>query len=84
MYLNGEGIRTRGPRGERITDDSFLLLLHAGDEAEKFTLPGAPWAASYQVELDTSLSDVDAVREIKAGDELNLAARSLVLLRAFA
>jgi isoamylase len=82
MYLNGQGIRTRGPRGERITDDSFLLLLHAGDAAEQFKLPGPPWAASYQVELDTADADIDGVRELKAGDELTLEARSLVLLRA--
>src|SRR5690606_38777274 len=25
MYLNGERLRQRGPRGEEITDDSYLL-----------------------------------------------------------
>jgi glycogen operon protein len=83
MYLNGEGIRTRGPRGERITDDSFLLLLHAGDAAAQFKLPGAPWAASYRLELDTADPNVDSVGELKAGEELTIEARSLVLLRAY-
>src|SRR4051812_9725726 len=30
MYLAGDAIRTRGPRGEPILDDSFLLILHSG------------------------------------------------------
>ena len=32
MYLDGDGIRHRGPRGERLTDESYLLVLHAGAE----------------------------------------------------
>ena len=30
MYLDGDGIRHRGPRGERLADESYLLVLHAG------------------------------------------------------
>ena len=40
MYLDGRGLRDRGPRGEVIIDDSFLLILHAGDDAATFALPG--------------------------------------------
>src|SRR3954469_7126891 len=80
MYLNGRGIRTRGPRGERITDDSFLLLLHSGDEPCKFQLPGQPWASGYVVELDTAGSpDIEGIALHAAPIELT--ARSLVLLR---
>ncbi|MCU1588266.1 MAG: hypothetical protein JWN31_1759, partial [Frankiales bacterium] len=54
MYVDGRGIRTRGPQGEAITDDSFLLVLHAGAEDIDLVLPGAPWAASYDLLLDTA------------------------------
>ena len=47
MYLDGRGLRHRDRRGELIMDDSFLLLLHAGDQGGRFTLPGAPWADQY-------------------------------------
>ena len=37
------GITEPGPRGEQITDDSFLLLFNAGHEDVTFTLPGRPY-----------------------------------------
>jgi glycogen operon protein len=80
MYLSGNGIRSRGPRGERITDESFLLLLHAGAEDVGFRLPGPPWAEGYAVVLNTATPDATA-RDLKAGDDLNLVTRSLVLLQ---
>jgi glycogen operon protein len=82
MYLSGRGIRTRGPRGERIVDDSFLLLLHAGAQDQIFVLPGAPWGDRYVVEIDTSHPDVATRERVPAGLELPMAARSAVLLRA--
>jgi glycogen operon protein len=82
MYLSGRGIRTRGSRGERIVDDSFLLLLHAGPQDQIFVLPGAPWGDSYAVEIDTSRADLEAHERVPAGLELPMPARSAVLLRA--
>ena len=35
MYLDGCGMRTRGPRGEQVVDDSFLVVLHAGADAAR-------------------------------------------------
>jgi glycogen operon protein len=81
MYLSGQGIRTRGPRGERILDESFLLILHAGDDDTTFRLPGPPWAESYVTELDTGMPGEHQARDLKAGDDLPLVARSTVLLR---
>ncbi|MFL6138118.1 MAG: glycogen debranching protein GlgX [Frankiaceae bacterium] len=80
MYLSGEGIRTRGPRGERITDSSFLLLLHAGTEESSFVLPGPPWAATYAVVVDTAGTQPAA--GIPAGHALLMPGRSAVVLRA--
>ena len=83
MYLSGHGIRTRGARGERITDDSFLLLLHAGEDPGEFRLPGEPWASSYVIELDTAAEHVDPGGWLTAGETTTLTPRSLVLLRAY-
>ena len=79
MYLDGHGIRTRGPRGEPVTDDSFLLLLHAGPGDRELVLPGQPWATSYEVVLDTAEA-LDVGTQVV--DRLNARSRSLVLLRA--
>jgi glycogen operon protein len=39
IYLNGEGIPTTDERGERVVDDSFLVLLNAHSEPVHFTMP---------------------------------------------
>src|SRR5205823_7021136 len=49
IYLDGRGLRHRGSRGEVIVDDSYLLLMHSGDQPASFTLPDAPWADQYEV-----------------------------------
>ena len=82
MYLAGQGIRTRGPRGQRIVDDSFLVLLHAGAEDQIFVLPGPPWGESYVVEIDTARPGPAARQRVAAGLELPMTARSAVVLRA--
>jgi isoamylase len=85
MYLDGDGIRQRGPRGERLTDESYLLVLHAGAEDTTFALPGLPWASGWEVVVDTTYADgrppVGADRPA-GGLDLPLTARSAVLLRA--
>jgi isoamylase len=81
MFVDGSEIHTRGPRGERIEDESFLVVLHAGDEPIGFTLPGMPWAKTYEVVLDTAHGEEPAFR-LASGSTLDVAARSLVLLRA--
>ncbi len=77
MYVDGRGIRTRGQHGERVVDDSFLLLLHAGPDDGDLVLPGRPWAAGYEVVVDTALRhEVGA----PASGRLTLSGRSLLLL----
>jgi isoamylase len=78
MYLSGLAIHSRGPRGETITDDSFLLLLHAGSDPCPFTLPHRPWAASYSLEVATYAG---APIRTDAGGILLLPPRSALLLR---
>ena len=41
VFLNGDAIPDPDPRGERITDDSFLLLFNAHHEALRLHDPGA-------------------------------------------
>jgi glycogen operon protein len=54
MYVDGRQIRTRSPQGEPVVGDSLLLYLHLGPEDCDVVLPGAPWAASYELLLDTA------------------------------
>jgi isoamylase len=84
MFVDGEEIHSRGPRGERIVDESFLVLLHAGSCPVGFTLPGVPWAKSYEVLLDTAGAYDDEATPYAppAGVTIDLPPRSVVLLRA--
>jgi isoamylase len=85
MYLDGRAIRARGPRGERVVDDSFLLVVHTGPADVDFRLPGAPYAVSYDVVLDTCAEQpgADPGRQgLPAGTDIAVPGRSAVLLRA--
>jgi glycogen operon protein len=81
MFLSGDGIRSRGPHGERIVGDSFLLWLHSGADPIDVTLPENDWAQTYDVALDTSGVRTPQERH-KAGDAVTIPARSCLLLRA--
>jgi len=82
MYLDGQGLRHRGPRGNVITDESYLLVLHSGDEPVRFLLPGRPWAEQYESVIDTTEVSGTAVSTVAAGTQLLVQARSVLLLRA--
>jgi glycogen operon protein len=85
MYLDGRGIRHRSKRGETITDESFLLLLHSGDADTSFALPGQPWAHSYLRVVDTTFiggaPTGEAEMIVPGGAQLPMRARSVVLLQ---
>jgi glycogen operon protein len=83
MYLDGRGLRHRDRRGELIVDESFLLLLHAGDDDRDFVVPGPPWADRYQPVVDTRRpGGAPDGPPIDAGTVLRLRARSVALLQA--
>jgi glycogen operon protein len=84
MFLSGTDLPERDAVGEPVTDDSFLVLLHAADRPVRFTLPGPPWAEEYELLLDTGLEDQSAAPGIRqlAGETLTIPGRSVLLLRA--
>ncbi|MGH3366148.1 MAG: glycogen debranching protein GlgX [Nocardioidaceae bacterium] len=81
VFLNGDGIREPGPRGEVVTDDSFLMLFNGGAEDVKFTVPGGPYADGWQLVLNTARTDVDEAESTPAQSQLTVTSRSVVLLR---
>ncbi len=78
MFLNGEEISEPGRRGERIVDDSFLVLLN-GPNSVEFKLPDKEWAEELELVLDTS--DGREGISYRAGEGLAMPAFSLVVLR---
>jgi glycogen operon protein len=80
MYLNGHGILERDQRGQRVTDDSFLLCFSAHWEPIEFTVPGDDYGKAWQVVVNTAEPDVGE-QVLEAGATLPVAARSLVVLQ---
>jgi glycogen operon protein len=82
VFLNGDEIPNRGPRGERIVDDSLLLLFSAHHEPIGFTIPSGPYGEQWELAFDTAEPLApEASRVYKAGDAVPLEARSVVVLR---
>jgi isoamylase len=82
VFLNGQEIADRTPRGEPIEDDSFLLLFNAHHEDMTFTLPARRFGAEWVDELDTfdPALEPGAQRWPSRGEVL-VPARSMKLLR---
>jgi isoamylase len=81
MYLNGEGIRGRDARGERVTDVAFLTYFNAHHDVVTFTLPPEEYSPGWTVRIDTA--DPGAREEIlEAGQALDVPGRSMIVLRA--
>jgi glycogen operon protein len=82
IFLNGEDLHWRDPQGQPVVDDSFLLLFNAHSEEIPFILPAGSWGEAWSVVLDTNeppLMEEDG-RDYKAGDDVAVAGRSIVIL----
>ncbi len=83
VFLNGHAISEPGPRGERISDDSFLLMFNASAEELEFAVPvnhGKQW----QVVVDTARPEgvpPGSGPKVGAGERVTLIGRSLVVLQ---
>ena len=82
MYLNGEGLRDRDARGERIVDVDFLLYFNAGDGQVKVKLPPRSFNAAWDVVVDTAGRSTDR-GPVRAGNQLVVDARAMVVLQAY-
>ncbi len=96
--LNGDAITEPGPRGERITDADFLLLINAHSDPVTFAIPANLGSAPWQVAVDTATpfvslpaSDQEGSGPSEAGTsqarlaaapKVDVAPRSIVVLRS--
>ncbi|MCG8914345.1 glycogen debranching protein GlgX [Actinokineospora sp. PR83] len=82
-FLNGDGIPDLDQRGERVTDDSFLMCFNAHHEDIDVTVPDGDYGAEWEVVLDTATGEVSAPepRVITKDTKLSLTSRSLIVLR---
>jgi isoamylase len=82
VFLNGEAICEPDQRGERVRDDSFLLLFNASEQHLEFTVPAAAYGQAWEKELDTAAPKGPANgAAVKPGDLLEVRNHSIQLLR---
>jgi glycogen operon protein len=82
VFLNGQEIADRTPRGEPIEDDSFLLLFNAHHEDMAFTLPARRFGGEWVHELSTFEPQLEPGSQRWASrGEIGVPARSMRLLR---
>jgi isoamylase len=81
VFLNGEAIGEPGPRGEQISDDSFLLLFNAHHGDLVFTVPAGDYGQAWEVVVDTAAPLIDDRPTLKAQAQVGVEARSLLVLR---
>jgi glycogen operon protein len=80
VFLNGKAIAGRGPRGERIEDDSFLLLFNAHGEAVEFTLTDPGGNRRWFAEIDTTSATPPVRRALASGERVTIEGRAILVL----
>ncbi|RDI65388.1 glycogen debranching protein GlgX [Nocardia pseudobrasiliensis] len=81
VFLNGAAIKEPGPRGERVTDDSFLLCFNAHDAAIGFVLPGVEFGERWSVALDCATPTGESEADFPAAATVEVLPRCLLVLR---
>jgi isoamylase len=83
VFLNGHGIPDLDPRGQRVTDDSFVMCFNAHHEPIDFTLPPSEFGLAWQPVIYTVEGAVmEGSRPVPAAATLTVEARSVMVLQA--
>lgn len=82
VFLNGQGIRSKGPKGERIIDESFYVIFNAYHAELEYILPPKKYGTAWVKILDTFENIIDEVEDTyKAKEAIIVQGRSIVLLK---
>ncbi|MFE5843412.1 glycogen debranching protein GlgX [Streptomyces niveus] len=82
VFLNGEAISEPGPRGERISDDSFLLMFNASAQELEFAVPanlGSQWRIVVDTARPEGVPPGDGPK-VDAGERITMIGRSMTVL----
>jgi glycogen operon protein len=82
VFLNGQGLRTPGVRGERLFDDSFLILFNAHVNYVDFTVPDVLDGQGWRDEVYTAWPEGNRAREtFMSKDVVRVEAHSIRVLK---
>jgi isoamylase len=82
VFLNGDAIPEPDDKGQRISDDHFLLMFNAHTDPVKFVVPPTEFGDSWRVRLDSATGLVDPADAMSwsAGSSHAVEANSMVVL----
>ncbi|MDH3752297.1 MAG: glycogen debranching protein GlgX [Acidimicrobiia bacterium] len=80
VFMNGEAITARGPRNERIVDDSFLMMFNASPDPITYLVPDAVGGGEWIVDLDTTISENHGT-EVSSNEKWVVGGWAVVVLR---
>ena len=81
VFLYGQGIRSKGSKGEVVKDDSFYLMFNAHHETLPFKLPDERWGKKWIRILDTNQDTIDTVEAVAQPEEtIQVAGRSMMMM----
>jgi glycogen operon protein len=78
VFLNGEELDVETERGEKLRDDSFLLLFNTHFEDIPFRLPARRFGSRWEVVLSTGRCEG---HRLVPGSEVAVQSRSVAVLR---
>ena len=82
ILLGGDAMMEWDEQGERVTDDTFLLLFNGAPEPVAFSLAATPTPANWEVVVDTSRPAAEQEGRKQAPESsLEMAGRSMMVLR---
>lgn len=84
IFLHGNGIRSKGPKGEKIMDDSFYIIFNAHHGPLSFRLPPEKYGSDWTLILDTGMEcfpDENEASTHLPGEIFEVQGRSCVLLK---
>lgn len=82
VFLNGNAIRSVGPKGERIIDDSFYIIFNAHYEPLNFVLPQERYGKEWVKVLDTHENYVEEkIEHFTAAQSIIVESRSVLVLK---
>jgi isoamylase len=76
VMFNGKTLNQTDEEGEKIVDDSFLILINAADSGVEYALPEAPGKSPWRQVLDTESID-DPFCEATVSAKVILGGRSI-------
>jgi isoamylase len=80
LFLNGAAIPSRGPHGEPVSDDSFLLFFNAHYEPLEFTMPDESFGSRWRRVIDTNDPEQEApVGDLRPGEKMIVEQRSMIV-----